>query len=147
MQGDEEGASYDANRKEKTMSEEHRASSGGGVAMILVGAVLVVGGGLLLANLGAFIDSVSFYVNVPVLVAVLVVVGLVAVFLWIQGHRVWAQAKGYSSLLGLVLGFLVVVGFVILLCLPSRGKKAAVEPAVGEAGAEGDVSADEGQGN
>jgi len=129
------------------MTEEHRGSSGGGVAMILVGAVLMVGVGLVAANTGRLIDSVSFFVNVPLLVAVLVVVGLVGIFLWIQGHRVWAQSKGYSSLLGLVLGFLVVIGFLILLCVPSRGKKAAAGSAVGETGAEGDVPADEGEGS
>ena len=132
------------------MSEERQVSSGGGrgIILILVGAILAVGVALFGANLGAFIDSVSFAVNVRALIGVLVVVGLIAAFLWIQGHRAWAQSKGYSSLLGLVLGFLVVVGFLILLCLPSRQKKVEeAEPAVGEASGEEEAPADEGRGD
>ena len=131
------------------MSEGHQVSSGGGrgIGLILVGGILAVAVALLVANTDAVIDSVSFYVNVPVFAAVLAVVGLIAVFLWVQGHRVWAQSKGYSGLLGLVLGLFAVVGFLILLTLPVRKKGAEAEPAAGEASAEEKAPADEGQGD
>jgi hypothetical protein len=130
------------------MSEKHQVSSGAGrgIMLILVGAILLVAVALLWANVGALIDSVSFYVNVRVLVVVLAVVGLIAVFVWVQGHRVWAQSKGYSGLLGLLLGVLVAIGFLILLALPARKKAADAEPAVSEASAEEEAPADEDQG-
>jgi len=131
------------------MSEELQVSSGGGrgVMLILVGGILAVGMALFGANLGAFIDSLSFAVNVPAIIGVLVVVGLIAVFLWVQGHRVYAQSKGYSGLTGLVLGVLVAVGFLILLALPARKKAAEAEPAVSEASGEEEATADEDQGD
>ena len=129
------------------MSEDHRVSSGGGrgIILILVGGILGVGIALLVANTDALIDSVSFYVNVPVFAGVLAVVGLIAVFLWVQGHRVWAQSKGYSGLLGLVLGLFAAVGFLILLVLPVKAAEA--EPGVSEASAAEEAPADEGQGD
>ena len=131
------------------MSEKHQVSSGSGrgIMLILVAAILAVAAALLVANSDQLIDSVSFYVNVPVFAAVLAVVGLIAVFLWVQGHRVWAQSKGYSGLLGLLLGVLVAIGFLILLALPARKKAAEAEPAVGEASAEEEAPADEGRGD
>jgi len=113
--------------------------------LILVAAILAVAAALLVANSDQLIDSVPFYVNVPVFAAVLAVVGIIAVFLWVQGHRVWAQSKGYSGLLGLLLGVLVAIGFLILLALPARKKAAEAEPAVSEASAEEEAPADEGQ--
>ncbi|MCJ7749588.1 MAG: hypothetical protein MUQ65_00600 [Armatimonadetes bacterium] len=131
------------------MSEEHRVSSGGGrgIILILAGGILAAAAALLVANTDAVIDSVSFYVNVPLFAGVLAVVGLIAVFLWVQGHRVYAQSKGYSGLLGLVLGLFAAVGFLILLALPARKKAAEAEPAVSEASAEEEAPADDGQGD
>jgi len=131
------------------MNEEHRVSSGGGsgVILILLGGIIVVGMALFGANLGAFIDSLSFAVNVRAIIGVLVVVGLIAAFLWCQGHRLYALSKGYSGLTGVVLGLFVAVGFLILLALPARKKAAEAEPAVSEASAEEEAPADEGQGD
>ncbi len=129
------------------MSAERQVSSGGGrgIILILVGGILAAGIALFGANLGAFIDSVSFYVNVPVFVGVLVVVGIIAVFLWVQGHRLYAQSKGYAGFTGLVLGLFVVVGFLILLVLPARKRAAQAEPAVSEASAGEEAPAEEGR--
>lgn len=106
------------------MSEDRTVATGGrhGIGLILIGAILAVAVVLVVANTDALIDAVPFYVNIPVFAVVFVIVGLIAVFLWVQGHRVWAQSKGYSGLLGLVLGVLVVVGIIVLLVLPARRK-------------------------
>jgi len=142
-------AVFETKREERTMSEERQVSSGGGhgVILILVGGILAVGMALFGANLGAFIDSLSFAVNVRAIVGVLVVVGLIAAFLWCQGHRLYALSKGYSGLTGVVLGLFAAVGLLILLALPARKKAAEAEPAVGEASGEEEAPADEGQGD
>jgi len=131
------------------MSEERQVSSGAGrgVMLILLGGILVVGMALFGANLGAFIDSLSFPVNVRAIIGVLVVVGLIAAFLWCQGHRLYALSKGYSGLTGVALGLFAAVGFLILLVLPARKKGAEAEPAVSEASAEEEAPADEGRGD
>jgi len=100
-----------------------------GILFVLIGAVLAAAVVLFISRLDAFIDSVRFYVDISVLAPVLGVVGLIGIFAWIHGHRVLARSKGYSSLLGLVLGFLVGLGFVVLLALPTRpGAAAPADP-------------------
>ncbi len=129
------------------MSAEYQVSSGGGrgIILILVGGILAAGMALFGANMGAFIDSLLFAVNVRALVGVLVVVGIIAVFLWIQGHRLYAQSKGYSGFTGVVLGLFPAVGFLILLVLPARKRAAQAEPAVSEASAGEEAPAEEGR--
>ncbi len=129
------------------MSAERQVSSGGGrgIILILVGGILAAGIALFGANLGAFIDSVSFHVNVPVVVGVMVVVVIIAVFLWVQGHRLYAQSKGYAGFTGVVLALFPAVGFLILLVLPARKRAAQAEPAADGASAAEEAPAEEGR--
>ena len=131
------------------MSEEHQVSSGGGrgIILILVGAILAVAAALLGAKIGAFIDSLPFAINAWIIIGVLVAAGLIAAFLWCQGHRLYARSKGYSGLTGVVLGLFAGVGFLVLLSLPARKKAAEAEPAMSEASAAEEAPADEGQGD
>jgi|GEM_PF-2491443 len=99
---------------------EARGRVGTAMLMMLVSAILVVGIALFLKNFEAFVNAVSFYVNVPVMYVILGVVGLIAMSLWLGGCALYAGEKGHSWSLGFVLGFLAIVGLLVLLVLPPK---------------------------
>jgi len=114
-----------------TAENTPRCGVGRAAIYLLIAVVIVAGIALLCLNEGALIDSMPFYVNIPVVLGIFAVLLLIAIFLWVQAHRIYAVGKGYSSLFGLVLGFVPVIGLLVIASLPGKG----IAPA-GEAPAE-----------
>jgi drug/metabolite transporter (DMT)-like permease len=127
---------YGFRREDMNDAAPVRPRASRGIFLVLIGAILAAAAALLATNIGTIIDSAQFYVNIPILAAVLGVASLLGIVLWVQGHRVYAQSKGHPSILGLVLGFLPVLGFLVLLALPARSASAAASEPEPEATAE-----------
>ena len=114
------------------MANEQRPRVGGAVICMLVGPVLIGCVVLVIARLDWIIDSANFYVNIPVLGGVLGVIVIVGLALWLAGCRLYAYIKGYSSLFGLILGFLLIPGALVLFVVPRRPVPAEAESAPAE---------------
>jgi len=131
------------------MTEQPHAGSGAGrgITFILVAAIAMAAMAVFVKNLDAFIDSVSFYVNISVVAVSLSAAVLVCLLLWVQGHRLYAQSKGYAPLVGLLLGFFFIAGLVVLLALPPRKPSVEAEASSSESEGEEQVPGGEQQGD
>jgi amino acid transporter len=117
-----------------TAESQPRSSAAGAfvqliIAVILAGIIVVY-----FTKLDLLIDKIKWLssLNMMTTWAAMGVLGFIAAVCWLNGHRALARAKGYSPLLGLVLGFVVIVGLLILAALPPKAKAAeapAAEPA------------------
>ena len=121
-----------------TVEARPKRSVGGAFIQLLLALILVALIVLYFRNEDFLIDKISFLSKIKNILWVWVgfgVVGFIAAVLWLNGHRALAAAKGYAPLTGLVLGFVLVLGLLILIALPSRAKAAAPsEPAPAEGG-------------
>jgi hypothetical protein len=81
-------------------------------------------------------DSLPDDVRLPAILATFII-WLIGLILWIAGCRMYADSKGYATVLGLLLGFLGLFGLIILLVLPRRAGAVVVattteQPQVGD---------------
>ncbi|HVJ86480.1 MAG TPA: hypothetical protein VM452_12605 [Caulifigura sp.] len=83
--------------------------------LIILGSFgYLIGGAILISIIDSFVKSEAFMdVAMPISLF-----GFAGLFLW--GTGTWAAAKGYSMLLGIILGWLLPIGLLILVLLPDR---------------------------
>jgi hypothetical protein len=58
--------------------------------------------------------------------------GLLGIVFWVHGHRVYAGQKGISTVFGLALAFLPIIGLLMLMMVPARHKPQLEAPAEDE---------------
>ena len=117
------------------MAVQTEAKSGGRPFLHLVIGVMLVGLVVfVVARVDFLIDKISWFNPlVPfTLPVILIVLTLVGIAFWVHGHRVYAKNKGIPTVAGLILGFVPIIGLLILMLVPTKPRPRAAVGAAAE---------------
>lgn len=119
------------------MTAEEKTPPAGGHPFLnlLIGAILVLAGGGFYWGVafGTLLDKFGQLSFMPtyMLFVIPIALGLLGITFWIHGHRIYARNKGISPVIGLALGFIPIIGLLLLMLIPVKHKPVLATPEAG----------------
>ena len=112
------------------MTVQTEAKSGRPFLHLVIGVLLVGVVVFVTARFESLLNEVS-WLNLLMpftLPMILIVLTFVGIAFWVHGHRVYAKNKGIPMVAGLVLGFVPIIGLVMLMLVPTKRRPRAAAP-------------------